>query len=144
VKSKELIFAVANYTIYSIMNIEKTRRRESQWTIVAIVMLAFAVFSWGVQYKLSLYNSEAHMSEAKLLSQKERPTTSEATELAADPLANPMPVPLFTFAFGAMLVALCSLKPVTSHTNDWQQALLPRQLSQNFFFFRPPPFLVSK
>jgi hypothetical protein len=130
--------------IYSKMSTETTRRRESHWMIVAIAMLAFAVFSWGVQYKLSLYNSEAHMSEAKLLSQKERPTTSEATELAADPLANPMPVPLFAFALGAMLAGLCSLKLAASQREAWQQALLPRQPSQNFFFFRPPPFLVSK
>lgn len=130
--------------IYSKMNTEKTRRRESHWMIVAIAMLAFAVFSWGVQYKLSLYNSEAHMSEAKLLSQKERPSTSEATELSADPLANPVRVPLFAFALGAILAGLCSLKLAASQREVWQQALLPRQLSQNFFFFRPPPFLVSK
>jgi hypothetical protein len=130
--------------IYSKMNAEKTRRRESHWMIVAIAMLAFAVFSWGVQYKLSLYNSEAHMSEAKLLSQKERPTTSEATELAGDPLANPMPVPLFAFALGVMLAGLCSLKLTNSHRDGWQQVLLPRQPGQNFFFFRPPPFLAFK
>ena len=112
--------------------------------IVAIAMLAFAVFSWGVQYKLSLYNADAHMSEAKLLSQKERPTTSEATELAVNPLANLVPVPLFAFALRAMLAGLCSLKLATSHRNTWRLALLPRQPSQNFFFFRPPPFLVSK
>jgi hypothetical protein len=134
---------LAIHTILFDMNAEKTRRRESHWMIVTIAMLAFAVFSWGVQYKLSLYNSEAHMSEAKLLSQKERPTTSEAAELTADPLANPMPVPLFAFALGAMLAGLCSLKVALSQRDAWHQTQLPKQPSQNFFFFRPPPFLFA-
>ena len=46
-----------------------------------------AVFGWGLQYKLSLYqgkDSISHLApEAKLLSQKERPTAAQA--------ANPPP-----------------------------------------------------
>lgn len=43
-----------------------------------LLMLAFAVFAWGLHYKLSLYRSEAthhRQPAAKLLSQKERPST---------------------------------------------------------------------
>ena len=46
-----------------------------QW--VTVVLVVFAVFSWGVQYKLSLYDwpakTVAATPHAKLLSQKERP-----------------------------------------------------------------------
>jgi hypothetical protein len=111
--------------------------------ILAIVMLAFAVFSWGVRYKLSLYNPAAHMSAAKLLSQRERPATFEATKLAADPLVNPGPVTLFALAMGAMLAGVASSKPAFSQRNAWHRAQFPKRPSQTFFFFRPPPFLFA-
>ena len=76
--------------------------------IVTIAMLAFAVFSWGVRYKLSLYNPATHMSAAKLLSQRERPATLESAKLAADPVVNPVPITLFAFAMGVMLAGLWS------------------------------------
>ncbi|MEO8736545.1 MAG: hypothetical protein ABI380_08395 [Edaphobacter sp.] len=110
---------------------------------MAIVMLAFAVFSWGIRYKLSLYNPASHMSAAKLLSQRERPATSEASELAADPLANPAPITLFGLALGVTLVGLFSLKPTFSKRNVWDRVQLPKRSGQNFFFFRPPPLLYS-
>src|SRR6185312_12773244 len=103
------------------MNAEQTRRRQSQWMMVAIILLAGAVFSWGVQYKLSLYNPAAHMSAAKLLSQRERPATFETTKLAADPLVNPGPVTLFALAMGAMLAGLCCLTPGLSQRDAWHQ-----------------------
>ena len=125
------------------MKTEQKRRRGSQWMIVAIAMLAFAVFSWGVQYKLSLYNPTAHMSSAKLLSQRERPATFETTKLAAVPLVSPEPSTLFALAMGVTIAALCFLKPVFLLRVTWHQALLPQQPDQTFFFFRPPPFLLA-
>jgi hypothetical protein len=45
---------------------------------VSILLLAFAVFGWGLHSKLSLYHVRARASEtapiAKLLSERERPT----------------------------------------------------------------------
>jgi hypothetical protein len=111
--------------------------------IVAVVLLAFAVFSWGIRYKLSLYNPAAHMSAAKLLSQRERPATFEVTKLAADPVIHPGPITLFALAMNVMLAGLWSLKPEFSQRNVRQRAQLPRQPGQTFFFFRPPPFLLA-
>jgi hypothetical protein len=111
--------------------------------IVAIAMLALAVFSWGIRYKVSLYNSATHMSEAKLLSQKERPATSESTKLVADPATNRGPTTLFGLAIGAMLAGLCFRKQAFSPRNVCHQTQLPRQSNQTFFFFRPPPFLFA-
>jgi hypothetical protein len=125
------------------MNAEQTRRRGSQWMIVTVAMLAFAVFSWGVRYKVSLYNPAAHMSAAKLLSQRERPATIESARLAADPAVNIEPVTFFALAMGVMLAWMWSLKPVFSPRIVRHQVRLPKQPGQTFFFFRPPPFLLA-
>jgi hypothetical protein len=107
--------------------------------IVAIAMLALAVFSWGVRYKVSLYNSANHMSAAKLLSQQERPATFESARLAADPVALPGVRSLIAVAMGVMLAGLWSLKPVFLPKSVEHPTQLPQQPSHTFFFFRPPP-----
>ena len=124
------------------MNVEQTRRRGSQWMVVAVV-LAFAVFTWGVRYKVSLYNPAAHMSAAKLLSQRERPATFESAKVAADPAVNPEPVTFFAVAMGVMLAWAWSLKLVFSPRIVRHRARLPKQPGQTFFFFRPPPVLLA-
>jgi hypothetical protein len=53
--------------------------REVRFAIgVSILLLALAVFGWGLHSKLSLYHARARASEtlpiAKLLSERERPT----------------------------------------------------------------------
>jgi hypothetical protein len=69
-----------------------TRRRLP--ALVVILMLAFAVSSWGLQYKLSLYHARAaHPAApaAKLLSQKERPQANRLLEnlpLSGHPFAQ--------------------------------------------------------
>jgi hypothetical protein len=126
------------------MNAEQTRRRKSHWMIVTIAVLAFAVFSWGVRYKLSLYNPVTHMSAAKLLSQRERPATFEATKLAADPLPDYGAATMFVFTIGALLARFWSPKAAAvRNLTSWD--VIPRQLSQNFsyFFFRPPPVIFA-
>ena len=57
-----------------LLRLERTTRRNVPALLLA--MLAFAVFAWGLNYKLSLYRSETAQHrgpEAKLLSQRERP-----------------------------------------------------------------------
>jgi hypothetical protein len=125
------------------MNAEQPKRRGSHAMVVAIVLLAFAVFSWGVRYKLSLYNPAAHMSAAKLLSQRERPATFEAAKLATDPPVNPGLSTLFALAVSAMFAGWRSLKLAFSQRNEWHGAQLHKQPTQTFFFFRPPPFLLA-
>ena len=48
---------------------------------LAAVLLGFAVFFWGLGYKLSLYDlpdsPSTHIAQAKLLSQKERPPAAQ-------------------------------------------------------------------
>jgi hypothetical protein len=123
------------------MNAEQTKRRKSHIMMIAIVLLAIAVFSWGISYKLSLYNPAAHMSAAKLLSQRERPATFETTPPPADPLVNPVPVTLFVLAIATFLTELCFRKPDFLQKSVRHRLQLPKQPGQTFFFFRPPPFL---
>ncbi|OJV41760.1 MAG: hypothetical protein BGO25_19095 [Acidobacteriales bacterium 59-55] len=125
------------------MDAEQTARSGSDWMMVAIALLALAVFSWGVRYKLSLYNPDAHMSAAKLLSQRERPATSETLKLATDPLVNSGPVTLFALAMGVMLTGLCILNTNLPLKDAWHQAQIPKQPERTFFFFRPPPVVFA-
>ena len=110
--------------------------------IVAVVLLAFSVFSWGVQYKLSLYNPTAHMSAAKLLSESERPATIEARKLADHPV-NPGLITLFSLAVSAMLAGAWSMKPGFLQRAVQYREQIPKQPSQTFFFFRPPPSIFA-
>jgi hypothetical protein len=67
---------------------ENTSRPVSPALICVLALLSFAVFSWGLQYKLSLYHTSTAKSAplAKLLSQRERSLTS--TQLI-QPAAQP-------------------------------------------------------
>jgi hypothetical protein len=69
-----------------------------------LLMLAFAVFAWGLHYKLSLYRSEAtqRQSVAKLLSQKERPFAGKEMERL---LRHGLPVAVNTRRASAATVA---------------------------------------
>ena len=62
--------------------LHSTTRRTSPALMLAVA-LSFAVFLWGLQYKVSLYYSEAAqhaIPAAKLLSQRERPLASAPLE----------------------------------------------------------------
>jgi hypothetical protein len=82
-------------------------RRRAVLLIPALLVLCMAVFGWGLQYKLSLYqrnDSISHLAPvAKLLSQKERPAAEQAL---AQPPALPWPVFfIVTLAFGLLQAA---------------------------------------
>ena len=111
-----------------------------------MLLLAFAVFSWGVQYKLSLYDppakASAHMAEAKLLSNKERPSLSNATELAVASVAQPILTVVFAYLIGAMFVGLDPFGSMCTQSDVRDSAQIPKQPRQSFFFFRPPPAVL--
>src|SRR5271165_6687563 len=82
--------------------------------LTTIVMLVLAVFSWGIQYKVSLYDIPARKSgrvpDAKLLSEKERPLTQR--ESAPNNLAKP--VPHIPFLFFALMGCVAAISVVTA------------------------------
>ena len=109
---------------------------------LGLLMLSLAVFGWGLQYKLSLYqgkDSITHLAPvAKLLSQKERPAVVEA--LAAHPSPPVWPVPawpawlMVTIAFGLCQAAVGFLRSVS--LKGGQLALPP---CIQTILLRPPP-----
>jgi hypothetical protein len=114
--------------------------------LTTIIMLLISVFSWGIQYKVSLYDVPARKSgrvpEAKLLSQKERPVLSASAE---NDLAKP--TQSISFLFFALLSSLTSIQIVLvlrrlSSRDTLRVGPSRRQPNLSFFFFRPPPALI--
>lgn len=111
--------------------------------------LAIAVFTWGLEYKLSLYDPPQaishRMPEAKLLSREEQVTKS------VDPLldtssATARKIQLIL----SSIFVLISLVLSTLHVSEGQESIRTSRISLhlrlfaclNAFFFRPPPVLA--
>jgi hypothetical protein len=114
-------------------------RRRAVLLPLGLLIMSMAVFGWGLQYKLSLYQGKgsiAHLTpEAKLLSQKERP--------AANRVASSPEVPSFA-AFPVLLVliwtsGLCraAARYVRTGSRERSRAAAPSCLEA--IFLRPPP-----
>ena len=110
--------------------------------------LAICVFTWGLQYKLSLYypsHSTYHqVPEAKLLSKNEQSRATGGLMMSA----AKVPTEIVRGALFAMtlLVWVLALFPISratqtepEHTRPWLVSLSTRL---NAFFFRPPPSFV--
>jgi hypothetical protein len=125
--------------------------RKTAWITFFFVTLIFAVFAWGLKYKLSLYRTPHSIShtipEAKLLSNQERvgytlpAPVSEA--VAPGTAVPPWSVPLI-LVFSSLL----SLAPRPSGL--WERICscfagppMPgmRSATLTSHFFRPPPFV---
>lgn len=119
--------------------------RKTAWATFLFVTLIFAVFTWGLQYKLSLYDSPQsilrEIPEAKLLSNQERIgyTLPEAVVSAS---AVP---PSSHFL---LLIFPAQLSPNLQRIELWgsiPSGPAPRSgiraASLTPFFFRPPPSL---
>jgi hypothetical protein len=117
----------------------KTRRAQLQRVLPAgifVIVLALAVFGWGLHSKLSLYHvsaqSSAHAPVAKLLSQRERP--SDRLEQIALSSADPYMV---VFAATALLL----LRAAEAKPSPRALAPPPERLvtPQGPSLLRPPP-----
>jgi hypothetical protein len=107
---------------------------------LGLLMLAMAVFVWGLQYKLSLYHGKdavAHSAPAaKLLSEKERPVTAVSLDA---PAPQPVLFPVLPALF------LLALTPTLYPASRYLQRLTPDRAParRSYFlptlFFRPPP-----
>jgi hypothetical protein len=110
--------------------------------------LAISVFTWGLQYKLSLYypkhSTYYQMPEAKLLSRNEQSlatdrlmmsTAKAPTEIVRSGLFTRT---LFVWVLGLLPISGAT-RTETEHTRPWLVSLSTRL---NAFFFRPPPTFV--
>jgi hypothetical protein len=114
--------------------------------VMGIVFLALAVFGWGVKYKISLYDPpgsiSAHMSHAKLLSQKERPVSSDNLHLVRPSLLEAQSlISSHAFFIAAVVLVLCCAASIRMLTRAQDGDPYRRRCSLNsiYFFFRPPP-----
>jgi hypothetical protein len=109
-----------------------------------LLTLSMAVFGWGLQYKLSLYQAKssiAHLTpEAKLLSQKERPMVGQVQS------TRPVEPPAFP-VFPALLMATLavSLRQAVARytrTGSTEKSPAPLPACVQAIFFHPPPALT--
>jgi hypothetical protein len=112
------------------------------------VFLAFTVFGWGTGYKLSLYDRPGSPSTmipaAKLLSQKERPSTAkvDAQLVPAAPVQDPanyyQAMVIVALMFSLRLLISTCVRAIANHKPNAQQSA-----HSSFFSFRPPPAYLS-
>ena len=121
------------------MRINITSRCTYALRAVGILIVALAVFGWGLHYKMSLYDSpNSHSTavpHAKLLSQKERPAAStEAGLIRLESQRQVVPAAIVT---GSAIAAprWMQIRPTVWNARQRQIA------TTSFFSFRPPPFL---
>jgi hypothetical protein len=112
-------------------------RRRAVLLPLGLLMLSMAVFGWGLQYKLSLYQGKDSISHqapvAKLLSQKERPATGQV-------LSHPADLPILPIV---LIVALAIALPQSA---AWYLRAVIRERYRDplppclqAIFLRPPP-----
>ena len=131
------------------MRMNSKKRHPSAVNVIAVLFLALTVLGWGTAYKLSLYHSDGNSSSsipiAKLLSQKERPSTTKVVEgfLPASPNRQPS-----SYYSAIIIVALMFVFQLTFWGPTLEVGLdnsrKQRSAHTSFFSFRPPPaFLPS-
>jgi hypothetical protein len=118
--------------------------RMSPMQHLCVVLLGFAVFSWGTEYKYSLYYAQSPgqplVQPAKLLSQKERPPQSRRIRVGATPSKRRVRLHAFAPVFAIKATAIfhrmrmaCIATPPGRTCSSLQTASL------TYFAFRPPP-----
>jgi len=127
------------------MRLDITSRCTYTIRAVGILIVAFAVFGWGLHYKMSLYASPSSHStavpHAKLLSQKERPPAStEAGSTRLESRRQPSSIFYPAVVLAAIVAGLPIAVPQRMLTRPTVWNARQRQIATtNFFSFRPPP-----
>ena len=110
--------------------------------------VAVAVFTWGLQYKLSLYDPPQSISheipQAKLLSKDQQATIGESTLLSANTSTRRVDALFWTMLLVFLLVFNRLHVPAAgpmerAAKRPWR---ISCRASLNAFFFRPPPSLT--
>ncbi len=111
---------------------------------LGLLMLSAAVFGWGLQYKLSLYqgrDSITHqMPEAKLLSQKERPAVVQTVSASPTGLSAVSLLPVFLVVTVTAGLVRATTRYVRTGSVERSRTPLPPCLQA--IFLRPPPVLL--
>jgi hypothetical protein len=114
---------------------------------LAVFLLGFAVFFWGLGYKLSLYdlpgNPSTHIAHAKLLSQKERSASVTALNLVSPVAPTVSKIVFSVFLIAALCLSKLSMQLVRvllGHNVDIKRG---KTSLSAFFSFRPPPVSIK-
>ena len=131
------------------MSLSHTNRLHLSRLSFVFLGLAIAVFAWGLQYKLSLYDAPGSTSrqipEAKLLSGNEQSAAVESPLMkSANGSPGVTPGLLFTVLTSFLVGLGIAFEPVAyrvsqERTRPWCVA---RRSGMAAFFFRPPPVLA--
>jgi len=131
-----------------VVNAWSTNRRALSWVTFAFLLLVLSIFTWGLEYKLSLYDppqSTSHqMAQAKLLSKDQDEQAAVANSLLrSPPKASPQARNAFiSSVFVLSFMVLLSLGAL-SEPHEGRDSDRPWHVcsgaSLNAFFFRPPP-----
>lgn len=124
---------------------KETSSRTSFVAVFATLLLAFAIFGWGTQYKLSLYKQSGKLHgsvpHAKFLSQRER--ASGAQEADAQRTASlTQGVSVYPAVFAAVALSILSLRLIAQFWVMFvvtDKSLRKKAVGSTFFSFRPPP-----
>lgn len=115
----------------------------------AFIALAISIFSWGLGYKLSLYDppqsNSYQIPKAKLLSKNER-AVAEQVALQSEKGAITSSAVLFSVGMGtppSEVLLLMLRRPKPSHREfDSSRIWRSRRVGFDSFFFRPPPLVT--
>ena len=116
--------------------------------MLAYLGLAVCVFTWGLQYKLSLYDppraSSHQIPQAKLLSRNELSATRESPLTIQAKISTKVSYIVPTAVFFVLLLALIVLNPKASGQRDLRTSRVwhLRRGLFDIFFVRPPPILA--
>jgi hypothetical protein len=114
----------------------------------ALLGLAFCVFAWGLQYKLSLYDpprtTSHQIPRAKLLSRDEQSSTAEHPLVVRTKTSTSVIYIAPTAIFLILLLAVGPLNPPASRRVEKRAKRLfhLRRAVLNTLFVRPPPVLA--
>jgi hypothetical protein len=110
--------------------------------------LSVCVFTWGLQYKLSLYDppqaASRQIPHAKLLSKNEQSGTTESPLVVRTKTSTRVSYTVPSAVFFVLLLALSVLNPQASGQREQRMSHvwhLHRGLF-DIFFVRPPPILA--
>lgn len=130
---------------YRNMRINITSRSIYALRAGGVLFVVLAVFGWGLQYKMSLYDPPSSPStalpHAKLLSQKERPISSPGVSSIRP--GFPQQRSSIFFLAGVLAAILTGLSTAASRWMRTRSTIRNTRrrpiAASNFFSFRPPP-----
>jgi hypothetical protein len=116
--------------------------------VLAFAGLAFCVFMWGLQYKLSLYDppdaASHHIPKAKLLSKNEQSSSTESPLIVRTRTSTRVIYTVPRVGFFLLLLTAIVLNPPLSGQREQRASRLwkLRRAYLRTNFVRPPPVFV--